>query len=213
MPSFRRVTFWGSVTLFVWVACASLPRRPCSTWETPHDAPTDRSARGAATSRSRLSTSWTSSSRASGTSRSTTGGSSSPSWELAGGAAKAWERSSKRRHERRLETLRMKAQLKTAEIEARALTQQARRRGPSVVDTTASVAPNDLVARLFSEHDEITARWLDYELDVRSSSPSLHERWSPAPDPPRSCAPRRRRMPCARPRQTPECRSSRSPSI
>lgn len=89
-----------------------------------------------------------------------------PIMGMAGGIAKGWERSSKRRHERRLETLRMKAQLKTAEIEARALTQQAKRRGPSVVDTTASVAPNDLVARLFSEHDEITARWLDYELDV-----------------------------------------------
>lgn len=89
-----------------------------------------------------------------------------PIMGMAGGAAKAWERGSKRRHERRLETLKVKAQLKTAEIEARALTQQAKRRGPSVVDTTASVAPNDLVARLFAEHDEITARWLDYELDV-----------------------------------------------
>lgn len=89
-----------------------------------------------------------------------------PIMGMAGGAAKAWERNSKRRHERRLETLRIKAQLKTAEIEARALTQQAKRRGPSVVDTTASVAPADLVARLFAEHDEITARWLDYELDV-----------------------------------------------
>lgn len=89
-----------------------------------------------------------------------------PIMGMAGGAAKAWERNSRRRHERRLETLRIKAQLKTAEIEARALTQQNKRRGPSVVDTTASVAPNDLVARLFAEHDEITARWLDYELDV-----------------------------------------------
>jgi hypothetical protein len=89
-----------------------------------------------------------------------------PIMAMGGGAAKAWEQGSKRRHERRLETLRMKAQLKTAEIEARALTQQAKRRGPSVVDTTASVVPNDLVARLFAEHDEITARWLDYELDV-----------------------------------------------
>ena len=89
-----------------------------------------------------------------------------PIMGMAGGAAKAWERNSKRRHERRLETLKVKAQLKTAEIEARALTQQAKRRGPSVVDTTASVAPNDLVTRLFAEHDEITARWLDYELDV-----------------------------------------------
>ncbi|MCK2035243.1 hypothetical protein KZC51_03760 [Microbacterium sp. SSW1-49] len=89
-----------------------------------------------------------------------------PIMGMAGGAAKAWERNAKRRHERRLEALRMKAQLKAAEIEARALTRQGRRRGPTVVDTTASVAPNDLVARLLAEHDEITARWLDYELDV-----------------------------------------------
>ncbi|WEK61676.1 MAG: hypothetical protein P0Y60_02625 [Candidatus Microbacterium colombiense] len=89
-----------------------------------------------------------------------------PIMGVAGGAAKAWERNSKRRHERRLETLRMKAQLKTAEIEARGLTQQAKRRGPSIIDTTASVAPNDLLVRLFAEHDEITAHWLDYELDV-----------------------------------------------
>lgn len=88
-----------------------------------------------------------------------------PIMGMAGGAAKAWERNSRRRHERRLETLRMKAQLKTAEIEARALGRAAKR-GPSVIDTTASVAPDDLLARLFTEHDEITARWLDYELDV-----------------------------------------------
>ena len=89
-----------------------------------------------------------------------------PIMGVAGGAAKAWERNARRRHERRLETLRMKAQLKTAEIEARALTQQAKRRGPTFVDTTASVPSNDLLVRLFAEHDEITAHWLDYELDV-----------------------------------------------
>lgn len=89
-----------------------------------------------------------------------------PIMGVAGGAAKAWERNSRRRHERRLETLRVKAQLKAAEIEARALTQQGKRRGPSFVDTTASVPSNDLLVRLFAEHDEITAHWLDYELDV-----------------------------------------------
>ncbi|MEW2462282.1 hypothetical protein AB0872_16470 [Microbacterium sp. NPDC047426] len=89
-----------------------------------------------------------------------------PLMGMAGGVAKAWERSSKRRHERRLETLRMKAQLKTAEIEARALGREAKRHGPSVVDTTAPVSTDDLLTRLFAEHDEITARWLDYELDV-----------------------------------------------
>ncbi|CAI7644954.1 unnamed protein product [Penicillium discolor] len=89
-----------------------------------------------------------------------------PIMGMAGGVAKAWERGSKRRHERRLEALRMKAQVKTAEIEARAAARQAKHGGPTVVDTTASVAPDDLLARLFAEHDEITARWLDYELDV-----------------------------------------------
>ncbi|MFF7291018.1 hypothetical protein ACFY9N_00660 [Microbacterium sp. NPDC008134] len=89
-----------------------------------------------------------------------------PIMGMAGGAAKAWERSAKRRHERRLETLKMKAQLKTAQIEARALTYPSKNRGATVVDTTASPVPNDLLTRLFAEHDEITARWLDYELDV-----------------------------------------------
>lgn len=89
-----------------------------------------------------------------------------PIMGMAGGAAKAWERSAKRRHERRLETLRMKAQLKTAQIEARALTHPTKNRGATIVDTTASPVPNDLLARLLAEHDEITARWLDYELDV-----------------------------------------------
>ncbi|MGN7966618.1 hypothetical protein ACTJKK_11125 [Microbacterium sp. 22179] len=89
-----------------------------------------------------------------------------PIMGMAGGAAKAWERSAKRRHERRIETLRMKAQLKTAQIEARALSQKPRGQRTTVVDTTASPVPNDLLARLLAEHDEITARWLDYELDV-----------------------------------------------
>ncbi|WP_233277274.1 hypothetical protein [Microbacterium sp. CGR1] len=87
-----------------------------------------------------------------------------PIMGMAGGAAKAWERNSKRRHERRIETLRLKAEIKTAQLEAR--TGRARQAGPGFVDTRASVAPNTLLERLFSEHDEITARWLDYELDV-----------------------------------------------
>ncbi|OAN42649.1 hypothetical protein [Microbacterium sp. H83] len=86
-----------------------------------------------------------------------------PIMGIAGGAAKSWERAAKRRHERRLETLRVKAEIKTAQLEARG---HAKRVGPAIVDTTASVAPNTLLERLFAEHDEITARWLDYELDV-----------------------------------------------
>lgn len=88
-----------------------------------------------------------------------------PLMGVAGAAMKTWERASRRRHERRLEAMRVKAEIKTAEIEARALGRQAKR-GPQVIDTAASVAPNQLLTRLFAEHDEITARWLDYELDV-----------------------------------------------
>lgn len=83
---------------------------------------------------------------------------------MAGGVAKAWERNARRRQERRIETLRLKAEIKAAQIEARG--GRARHIGPAVVDTTATVTSNSLLERLFAEHDEITARWLDYELDV-----------------------------------------------
>jgi hypothetical protein len=87
-----------------------------------------------------------------------------PLMGMVGGAAKGWERAAKNRHERRLERIRVKGQIKAAEYEARALS-----RGTGavpVVDASASNAPNELLARLMGEHDEITARWLDYELDV-----------------------------------------------
>jgi len=86
-----------------------------------------------------------------------------PVMGVAGGVAKRWEWAARRRHERRLETLRMKAEIKKAELEARGLPT---RQAPAVIDTTASVAPSELLTRLFAEHDQITARWLDYELDV-----------------------------------------------
>ncbi|WP_217178883.1 hypothetical protein [Streptomyces sp. AC495_CC817] len=89
-----------------------------------------------------------------------------PLMGVAGGIAKRLEWGAKRRHERRLEAMRLKAEIKTAELEARGLARAEKHRGPSTVDTTASVAPNQLLSRLFAEHDEITARWLDYELDV-----------------------------------------------
>lgn len=95
-----------------------------------------------------------------------------PLMGVAGGVAKSWERAAKRRHERRLETLRLKTQLKTAEIEARALNGGGRGRSgrggqhPAPQDTPAPVPSNELLTRLFQDHDEITARWLDYELDV-----------------------------------------------
>lgn len=87
-----------------------------------------------------------------------------PIMGMAGGAAKAWEQGAKRRHERRLETLRLKGELKAAEFAARG--QIAPSKKPREIDSDAQVSSNQLLDRLFAEHDEITARWLDYELDV-----------------------------------------------
>jgi len=86
-----------------------------------------------------------------------------PIMGMAGGAAKAWEQSAKRRHERRLETLRLKGELKTAELAARGQVAPPRQ---TEVASDSQLSSKDLLERLFTEHDEITARWLDYELDV-----------------------------------------------
>jgi hypothetical protein len=87
-----------------------------------------------------------------------------PIMGMAGGAAKAWEQGAKRRHERRLETLRLKGELKAAELAARGQIAPAKK--PREIASDAQVSSNQLLERLFQEHDEITARWLDYELDV-----------------------------------------------
>ncbi|MGQ7312801.1 hypothetical protein ACUOFU_13925 [Microbacterium arabinogalactanolyticum] len=90
-----------------------------------------------------------------------------PIMGVAGGVARRWQVASRERHERRLETLRLKSELKTAELQARALTGPVRtKRGAQASPAAASVPSDELLERLFKEHDEITARWLDYELDV-----------------------------------------------
>lgn len=86
-----------------------------------------------------------------------------PIMGMAGGAAKAWEQGAKRRHERRLETLRLKGELKTAQLAARGQVLPAK---AQQVTSDSQLSSNELLERLFAEHDEITARWLDYELDV-----------------------------------------------
>lgn len=88
-----------------------------------------------------------------------------PLMGVAGGISKAWERNARRRHERRLETIRVKGEIKAAQIAARG-----GKTGPVPTrkqqEKTHAQDHADLLTRLFAEHDEITARWLDYELDV-----------------------------------------------
>ncbi|MGX1793778.1 hypothetical protein ACWIDW_12645 [Microbacterium sp. NPDC055312] len=89
-----------------------------------------------------------------------------PLMGIAGGVGKSWERASKRRHERRLETLRLKGEIKAAQLAARGGTPPTTRKlvREAAAEERASTA--QLLERLFTEHDEVTARWLDYELDV-----------------------------------------------
>ena len=90
-----------------------------------------------------------------------------PIMGMAGGAAKGWERSAKRRHQRRLETLRVKGEIKAAQLAARGSTASvASTQSAKEISSEQRVPSKHLLTKLFTEHDEITARWLDYELDV-----------------------------------------------
>lgn len=81
----------------------------------------------------------------------------------------AWERAARRRHKRRLEVLHAKAELKaaargTAPIAVTGATPGAT---PAAVSTKTSPVPTGTqLERLFAAHDAVTARWLEYELDV-----------------------------------------------
>lgn len=101
------------------------------------------------------------------------------------GVGNAWERGARRRHRRRLEVLHAKAELKSAQAAARGRT------GPVMIDPAATDVPHakpwippfpttapsstsnaatgstpTQLERLFAAHDQVTARWLEYELDV-----------------------------------------------
>ncbi|GAA1977626.1 hypothetical protein [Microbacterium pumilum] len=89
----------------------------------------------------------------------------------------AWERGARRRHRRRLEVLKAKAELKSAQAAARGvtgpvpITQQAPAQNSLMADMTpwknpTSVPTGSQLERLFASHDEVTSRWLEYELDV-----------------------------------------------
>lgn len=75
-----------------------------------------------------------------------------PVMGMAGGAYKTWERGAKARHQRRLEMIRAKGELRAA----RATPPAAR------VDESQQAQ----LSRILAAHDDVTSRWLDYELDV-----------------------------------------------
>ncbi len=81
-----------------------------------------------------------------------------PLMGVAGGAAKAWERGARARHERRLEVMRAKAELRGVRTGAIAT-------APATAPETEAPHRQQL-QKLFAAHDDVTHRWLDYELDV-----------------------------------------------
>ncbi|MDD7928381.1 hypothetical protein [Microbacterium thalli] len=92
----------------------------------------------------------------------------------AGGVAKAIERSAKRRHERRLEIIRAKAEAKgivvrptVGDLTARDGSTASGSASPSATDADdADASVRTRIERLFAAHDDLTHRWLEYELDV-----------------------------------------------
>ncbi|MDQ4215098.1 hypothetical protein [Microbacterium capsulatum] len=87
-----------------------------------------------------------------------------PIMGVAGGLARRWQVLSRQHHLQKLETLRLKGEIKAAELAARG--QVAPRMSPRAMAEQQAQSSKELLERLFAEHDEITARWLDYELDV-----------------------------------------------
>lgn len=79
---------------------------------------------------------------------------------VAGGALRRWDVLAQRRHARRLEVMRAKAELKTVTASTRVS-----RAGEPQPITKPSPLPDQLQS-LFDAHDAVTARWLEYELDV-----------------------------------------------
>lgn len=79
---------------------------------------------------------------------------------LVGGFFQNWEKMAQKRHARRLEILQAKGAIKAAHPPR----QVARVTEPRPL--TKSTPTQTQLQKLFAAHDEVTARWLDYELDV-----------------------------------------------
>ena len=83
-----------------------------------------------------------------------------PLMGVLGGFARRWELGARSRHARRLEILQAKAALKAADSPRQVATAS----DPRPLTKPTPTQPQ--LEKLFAEHDAVTARWLDYELDV-----------------------------------------------
>ncbi len=89
-----------------------------------------------------------------------------PLFGVLAAVGRAWERGARMRHKRRLEVMHAKAELKAARRGETGAIPIADRVTPAVAATTATATTPTQLERLFAAHDAVTARWLEYELDV-----------------------------------------------
>ena len=99
-----------------------------------------------------------------------------PLMGVLGMVGNAWERGARMRHKRRLEVMHAKAELKAAQAAARGKAVPAASLPPITAPTATTGSAQGASAsretqvtqleRLFATHDAVTARWLEYELDV-----------------------------------------------
>jgi hypothetical protein len=94
-----------------------------------------------------------------------------PFMGVIGWVGSAWERGARLRHKRRLEVMHAKAELKAAQAAARGKAVAAASLPPitgatAVPEPAARETQATQLERLFATHDAVTARWLEYELDV-----------------------------------------------
>ncbi|MFC8681852.1 hypothetical protein ACFT30_10040 [Microbacterium ureisolvens] len=98
-----------------------------------------------------------------------------PLMGVLGMVGNAWERGVRLRHKRRLEVMHAKAELKAAQAAARGKAVAAASLPPITAPTATAPAQAGSgsretqvtqLERLFATHDAVTARWLEYELDV-----------------------------------------------
>lgn len=81
---------------------------------------------------------------------------------VAAGVGNAWHNATKQRHKRRLEILKVKGEVKAAQIAARSSSHPLAAGEPAPAQESQSTR----IQRLLDAHDEVTQRWLTYELDV-----------------------------------------------
>lgn len=84
-----------------------------------------------------------------------------PLMGVAGAAVKRWDYLATRRHNRRLELLRVKGELKAVQAGHKAVAHSSE---PQPITRPSPLS--DQLQKLFETHDDVTARWLEYELDV-----------------------------------------------